>query len=446
MCNKKIIALLISAILIFSTFTFNASALELNAISMTIAEYEACKSNPPAKFSFRSIKAPAMDNTELRNYLFDAIYNYRVDYNAIVTVEDENGIKSEVEYECIDVEKFNLFGNDGYTTITDLILGGMPETFRNITVVTVLFDENGYIPCISLEYALEINEFQSMYNEFLPVVNEMTKGLNSKRISDIKKALILHDRLAIKCEYDLLAAKELEEFKEANGENAIAPWEAAATAYGALVDGSAICQGYTEAYEYLLEQVGIKSERCSSNLLNHIWNILYIDGETYHVDVTWDDPVFKDENGNEINKPAEYKNYIKHDNFLLSSNALYNNGHNKDGYWDYNDTPHSTTYDDYFWKEYHTESFMIGNDVYYFDDDKNLCGYDKHEPLVDSGIADIDHNKKIDSLDVSSCRQYLTGKHTPDVTEETKSYDVNYNGSIDITDLVRFKKILTYLG
>jgi len=330
MCNKKVIALLISVVLIFSTFTFNASAWELNSVSITIAEYEAYKSNPPAKFSFRSVKAPAVDNTELRNYLFDAIYNYRVDYNAIVTVEDENGIKSEVEYECIDVEKFNLFGNDGYTTITDLILGGMPETFRNITVVTVLFDENGYIPCISLEYALEINEFQSMYNEFLPVVNEMTKGLNSKRISDIKKALILHDRLAVKCEYDLeLAAAEEEKDNEEN-EDVAPAWDAGFTAYGALVEGSAVCQGYTEAYEYLLEQVGIKSERCSSNLLNHIWNILYIDGETYHVDVTWDDPVFKDESGNEINKPAEYKNYIKHDNFLLSSDALYNNGHHTD--------------------------------------------------------------------------------------------------------------------
>ncbi len=442
MCNKKVIALLISVVMIFSTFTFNASAQELNCISITLAEYEAYKSCSPVTFASNDFESTAKDTEELRKYLFDAIYNYRVDYNATVIEEDENGIKSEVEYECIDIEKFNLYGDSGFTLITELVFENMPEIFRNVTKITVLSDGTDFIPCISLEYALEINEFQSMYNEFLPVVKEMTKGLHSDRISDVKKALILHDRLAIKCEYDLeLAAAEEEKDNEEN-EDVVPAWDAGFTAYGALVEGSAVCQGYTEAYEYLLEQVGIKSEQCSSNLLNHVWNIVYINGIAYHVDVTWDDPVFEDEDGNPISKPADY---IKHNNFLLSSEALFSNGHNKDNHYDYNFTPNNTTYDDYFWKGYHSESFIIGNDVYYFDNAGSLCGFDEQKPLIEAGLADINTDRKIDSLDVSLCRQYLTQSLTPD-SEQTKACDLTKNDSIDITDLVHFKKILLYLG
>ena len=58
-------------------------------------------------------------------------------------------------------------------------------------------------------------------------------------------------------------------------------------AYGALVDGLAVCDGYTGAYNLLLKLEGID---CSA-LFNdsHIWTVAKLDGKKYHIDVTWGD-------------------------------------------------------------------------------------------------------------------------------------------------------------
>lgn len=58
-------------------------------------------------------------------------------------------------------------------------------------------------------------------------------------------------------------------------------------AYGALVNGLAVCDGYTGAYNLLLKLEGIE---CSA-LFNdtHIWTIAALDGQEFHIDVTWGD-------------------------------------------------------------------------------------------------------------------------------------------------------------
>ncbi len=68
-------------------------------------------------------------------------------------------------------------------------------------------------------------------------------------------------------------------------------------AYGALVMGEAVCEGYARAFQYLLYQSGIQclmaegtSIKPSTGLSEgHAWNVVRIDGQYYHVDLTWDD-------------------------------------------------------------------------------------------------------------------------------------------------------------
>ncbi|MDD6404413.1 MAG: transglutaminase domain-containing protein [Clostridiales bacterium] len=62
--------------------------------------------------------------------------------------------------------------------------------------------------------------------------------------------------------------------------------------YGALVKHSAVCQGYAETMFYLLKQAGIPCSIVSSANINHAWNVVKIHGNWYHIDVTWDDPVW----------------------------------------------------------------------------------------------------------------------------------------------------------
>lgn len=59
------------------------------------------------------------------------------------------------------------------------------------------------------------------------------------------------------------------------------------TAYGALFNGLAVCQGYTGAYNIFLKLEGISCATYSGN--NHIWTLATLDGAGYHLDVTWGD-------------------------------------------------------------------------------------------------------------------------------------------------------------
>lgn len=69
------------------------------------------------------------------------------------------------------------------------------------------------------------------------------------------------------------------------------------TAYGALFNRIAVCDGYARAFQYLLHKAGIRTMMVYGESENpdtgenegHAWTIVYIDGEPYHFDVTWDD-------------------------------------------------------------------------------------------------------------------------------------------------------------
>lgn len=72
------------------------------------------------------------------------------------------------------------------------------------------------------------------------------------------------------------------------------------TAYGNLVLGIGVCEGYAKSMKYLLDKVGIESIVIvgTSKNQNHAWNLVKIDNEYYHIDATWDDPV--SDNGENI--------------------------------------------------------------------------------------------------------------------------------------------------
>lgn len=80
-------------------------------------------------------------------------------------------------------------------------------------------------------------------------------------------------------------------------------------AYGSLINNSASCSGYTDAMALFLYKIGIKNYRISS--AQHIWNLVYIDNNWKHLDLTWDDPV-----------TSTGENLLTHNFFLISSKEL----------------------------------------------------------------------------------------------------------------------------
>ena len=99
-------------------------------------------------------------------------------------------------------------------------------------------------------------------------------------VSDYEKILFVHDYIALHTEYDNSIEFDVE---NTNG--------LMYTAYGCLVDGKAVCQGYAEAFTYIMNRLGIESGVCNGDTYvgGHAWNYVLLDGSYYWVDITWDD-------------------------------------------------------------------------------------------------------------------------------------------------------------
>ena len=238
----------------------------------------------------------------------------------------------------IDISSFNVPESDAYA-LSALIYDNIPEAFH---VNTLSYSVgSGEIRVLYFTYTCTPSQYTVMYNDCMESVDKILAGIkNNSALNDVQKALLVHDRLAVLCEYDTL-----------NLELGTIPPESF-TMYGALVKKIAVCQGYAEAYEFILELIGIDCELCESDTLNHAWNIVEIGGEEYHVDVTWDD-VTNDITGR-----------VNHNNFLLSTDGIYNSGHTA---YDYDDDPDDTRYDNAFWRDSTAEFQLIGNEIYYVD-------------------------------------------------------------------------------
>lgn len=96
-----------------------------------------------------------------------------------------------------------------------------------------------------------------------------------------EKLRVLHDALVRLCVYDTETAEEETQ------DGATAPF----AADGALLDHKAVCAGYGRAYAMLCEAAGLRAIYVASEEMNHGWNAVRLDGTTYFIDCTFDDPV-----------------------------------------------------------------------------------------------------------------------------------------------------------
>ena len=109
--------------------------------------------------------------------------------------------------------------------------------------------------------------------------------------SEFETVLRIHEAIIDRTEYNFGSANALSAGVR-NDEAAVRGM----SAYACLVDGHAVCSGYAKAFQTVAEKFGIKAGRVQGIKLDgggpHEWNYVYVDGQPYHLDVTWDDPVF----------------------------------------------------------------------------------------------------------------------------------------------------------
>ncbi len=125
-------------------------------------------------------------------------------------------------------------------------------------------------------YGFTKEQIRDNAEEFYDSINRIIEKTESAE-SDFEKELIIHDALCKTVTYD-------SDF-DFDGKNNIY------TAYGALVNGRAVCEGYARAFKLLCRYADIKCILITgdSRGVGHMWNMVELDSQWYHVDVTWDD-------------------------------------------------------------------------------------------------------------------------------------------------------------
>ena len=101
-------------------------------------------------------------------------------------------------------------------------------------------------------------------------------------------------------------------------------------AYGALVNRKAVCSGYAKAFDLMAKMCGLSTTVVTGEAINsssqngpHAWNQIYLDGEWYNVDVTFEDPITNISLGfNQL-----LNNYINRTDAEFATNHIRTNGH-----------------------------------------------------------------------------------------------------------------------
>ncbi len=176
--------------------------------------------------------------------------------------------------------------------------GGYNPEVDNDSIILV---PNGttYTATWAIKYELDYYSTADQEQAVTERLGEVMSELDLDGKSDYEKVKTIHDFICLNTTYDY------EHF-------GIDSYVTQFSAYGALVDGRSVCQGYANLFYRMCLEAGVDARIVGGTADNgegagpHAWNIVKIGDKYYFVDVTWDDPTVE---GN--------PDYFCHDYFLV---------------------------------------------------------------------------------------------------------------------------------
>lgn len=206
----------------------------------------------------------ADDNASGEKSKFSAEEVYQELVNAMQNYQDTITFNADADFDDVDLAVNNIIRRN-------------PELFW-ISGYDV--SSNGKKTEIGLKILdfLSVDDRIRMQKELDDAANRIIAMLPATG-DEFDKVVFVHDYIIDHTDYDDIAAMSTE-------------MDIEGTAYGCLVQGEAVCQGYSEAFLYIMNKLGIKCGIVSGDTAEgpHSWNYVYVNGGCYWIDVTWDDP------------------------------------------------------------------------------------------------------------------------------------------------------------
>lgn len=281
----------------------------------------------------------------------------------------------------IDVSDL-LISTETGTRIYQDVVNGNPELYFVTGTVRIECADTHilrFVPSYTETAALasaESSEMAAEIDRILACVDE--------RMTDLEKALAVHEYFVRNYEYDLTySIYDIE---------------------GIFTQKTGVCQAYADGYSYIMnKKLGIPCATLSSDALNHAWNILKINGQWYHVDVTWDDPI------------DDYFGASRHDYFLISDQVIRDEEHEHDSddwtiswrnaYYDIPAPDHvpsmtSDRYKNYSWTQAGRAPLVYYRNQWYYMAEGVLYQYDPNDDLSQMVLDTGKYTSNWDMFDI----------------------------------------------
>ena len=258
-----------------------------------------------------------------------------------------NAVKNHTETaEKVNIKDLNLDKNLVLSTLADL--NARVEGGEAISKLSCYYSrDTGLAVAIGLEYctAQDVAAMQVKLDQLVDQANTLCQ-------TDLEKVFYVHEWLVQNIAYD----------REHLSDNV----QDDHNLRGALLEGTAVCDGYAKTYALTLRKLGITGVLVTSKDIGHAWNMVELDGNWYQVDCTWDDPV----------DGSDQLGYCTHKHLLCTTEEM-NTNHNDDGddsvAFDLENLGTQNivnlatddTYENTWWKDKKSAIFPCGGDWYY---------------------------------------------------------------------------------
>ena len=258
-----------------------------------------------------------------------------------------NAVKNHTETaEKVNIKDLNLDKDLVLSTLADL--NARVEGGEAISKLSCYYSrDTGLAVAIGLEYctAQDVAAMQVKLDQLVDQANTLCQ-------TDLEKVFYVHEWLVQNIAYDREHLSD-----DVQDDHNLR---------GALLEGTAVCDGYAKTYALTLRKLGITGVLVTSKDIGHAWNMVELDGNWYQVDCTWDDPV----------DGSDQLGYCMHKHLLCTTEEM-NTNHNDDGddsvAFDLENIGTQNivnlatddTYENTWWKDKKSAIFPCGGDWYY---------------------------------------------------------------------------------
>lgn len=225
-----------------------------------------------------------------------------------IDIKDIKNVFQDTEDEKHLISNLNIDENDKYLyktirngllegeesiRISEKILAGSPDNLFDIVNEVLManpeilyysggkYSSNTFYP----EYDKTVVEKQEDQKAIRVKREEILSQIIDSNMSQYEVVKAIHDYIVNNTKYDIRYY-----------DHGQVPTESY-NVYGVLFEGIAVCEGYAKTMKFFLDEIGMENLIVTgvANGENHAWNMVKIDGDYYHIDATWDDPITEDE-------------------------------------------------------------------------------------------------------------------------------------------------------